>query len=283
MIMEKNNMRDKKGFTLIELLVVIAIIALLMAVLLPSLKKAKEQARFVICKNNLRSYALAGNMYLQDNDGAFPHPMVCVDGAETFGGTYITEHPKECRWHDGDVEPTGAFWSYLDAEGVHSCPSFLSVVKSRGPDHPGHNPDIPIVPRNTYSMNGFLGKGGMVGSNYDDLVAANGNAQMPKITDVKYTSGVLFVTEENIWTIHISSGDEISLSMDALNDMYFFPRIYGNGDCIATFHKAQDPALNTGVSNVLFLDGHVGEEKAYDEDDLDIGYSNNSLDLVRKK
>lgn len=276
-------MRNKRGFTLIELLVVIAIIALLLAILSPALRKAKEQARFVICKNNLRSYALAGNLYLEDNDGAFPHPMVCVDGAETFGGTYITQHPKECRWHDGDVVPTGAFWPYLDAQGVHSCPSFLSVVKSRGPDHPGHNPSIPIVPRNTYSMNGYLGKGGMVGSSYDNLVAKNGNDQMPKISDVKYTAGVLFIAEENIWTVNQDNGDDIRLSEDALNDMYFFPRLYGNGDCIATFHKATDAKLNTGVCNVLFLDGHVDEEKAYDEDDLALGYSNKSLTLVKRK
>lgn len=276
-------MQTKKGFTLIELLVVIAIIALLLAILLPSLQKVKEAARFVICKTHLKSYGLAGELYLQDNNGQFPHPMTCVDGADTFGGTFITEHPKECRWHDAGVVPTGVFWPYLSSQDVHSCPSFLSIVKEKGPEHPGHDPSIPIEPRNTYSMNGFLGKGGMVGSNYDDLAAAHGTEQMIKISNVKSAASVLFITEENIWIISRNNGDEISLSTDALNDMYFYPQIYGNGDCIATFHKTNSNKLNEGVSNVLFLDGHVDEEKAFDENDLELGYSNKSLQLVRRK
>lgn len=64
----------KKGFTLIELLVVISIIALLMSVLLPSLKKAKEQAKLVVCKNNVRQIGFAVNFYMQDNHGKLMHP-----------------------------------------------------------------------------------------------------------------------------------------------------------------------------------------------------------------
>jgi prepilin-type N-terminal cleavage/methylation domain-containing protein len=65
----------KKGFTLIELLVVIAIIALLLAVLTPSLQKAKDQAKFVVCKNNLHQYGVATATYMADNPNEFPHPV----------------------------------------------------------------------------------------------------------------------------------------------------------------------------------------------------------------
>lgn len=57
----------KKGFTLIELLVVIAIIALLLAILMPALKKAKELARNVICRTNIRSITTGFRMHVDSN------------------------------------------------------------------------------------------------------------------------------------------------------------------------------------------------------------------------
>jgi len=62
-------MEKKKAFTLVELLVVIAIIALLMGVLLPSLTKAREQARQMKCKNNLRMLVVAATIWSEDHEG----------------------------------------------------------------------------------------------------------------------------------------------------------------------------------------------------------------------
>lgn len=61
-----------RGFTLIELLVVIAVIAMLMAILLPALRKGKQLAQRVSCGSNLRQLAFAWDMYLEDNEGYFP-------------------------------------------------------------------------------------------------------------------------------------------------------------------------------------------------------------------
>jgi len=65
-------MRTKKGFTLIELLVVIAIIALLLSILMPSLRLAKDHAKKIQCSANIRSMATAARMYAESHDGFTP-------------------------------------------------------------------------------------------------------------------------------------------------------------------------------------------------------------------
>ena len=61
-----------RGFTLIELLVVVAIIALLVAILLPSLNAARAQAQRIVCMSNLKQFSYAFVYYCNDNDGQFP-------------------------------------------------------------------------------------------------------------------------------------------------------------------------------------------------------------------
>jgi len=265
-------MRKNKGFTLVELLVVISVIALLMAILLPSLSKARKQAQSIICRSNLRNYGLAGTMYLETHNNMFPFPLTCIYSRATF----TAEHPWECRWHDAEVDPDGPLWPYLRAKGVHCCPTFAAIAKTRGANHPLHISGIPIKPTFSYSMNGRLSAGDSI-SPLDD-----NPGQMIGMNQVKHPSRVLFFTEENIWIIRKISGEPLTLNLSnyALNDMYFGTIKNGNGDSIATFHRANDSQLNTGVSNALFLDGHVSEEKAYDPQDIALGYSDKSMKLT---
>ena len=76
------------AFTLIELLVVIAIIAILAAMLMPALSRAKEKGRRIACLNNLRQLGITLKLYIEDNDGQFPPRAVSGRWPQQLYGTY---------------------------------------------------------------------------------------------------------------------------------------------------------------------------------------------------
>ncbi len=107
--------RRRSAFTLIELLVVVAIIGLLVSILLPSLREAREQAKTAKCLNNMKSIGLAANQYRLDGAGGGDYPWVM--SARNFNFGFYTEF----IWGGGMPDRTGPDWDnsgLADANGA---------------------------------------------------------------------------------------------------------------------------------------------------------------------
>lgn len=102
-----------RAFTLIELLVVVAVIAILAALLLPSLTRGKESARSIACVNNMRQLGVAATLYSADT-GRFPSFLEWI-------GTDLTK---------------GQLFPYLNSRDVYRCPSETGWIVAGIPTHP---------------------------------------------------------------------------------------------------------------------------------------------------
>jgi prepilin-type N-terminal cleavage/methylation domain-containing protein/prepilin-type processing-associated H-X9-DG protein len=115
---------NKRGFTLIELLVVISIIAILMAVMMPALTKAREQAKQVICQNSQHSLATAVSLYSAENKNRMPPT---IQGQQNGSTTFYTIPCRIKYFQNTSAELNGGsliatFGTYLNNPEYLTCP-----------------------------------------------------------------------------------------------------------------------------------------------------------------
>lgn len=131
--------RRPPAFTLIELLVVISIIALMVAILLPALTKAREQAKQIKCLSNTRQIVIGLASYAMDNDGLYP---------ALFGGTAQRSWGSYATSKSGSLIGSGLLQTqgYINTWEVFYCPSRSDT------DWPG----VRVLDRSTYiTANGY--------------------------------------------------------------------------------------------------------------------------------
>ena len=244
------------AFTLIELLVVIAIIAILAAMLLPALSKAKEKAKTINCVSNMKQISLATTMYVGDNNDVLM-PLYFVIGSPYMPGdfaydrnTYLVQNSGMFAWEDrlrvGGYAPTTQ---------IYNCPSLkANAVK-----------DIGGASSKLYPLG--------IGMNWPELATR----AMPNVTDVPWVK-VSSVSRPSACIIFADAGSVTEATMDDPNPDNWKPdgdydtlsaqyRGYGSIyfrtpiDSLYKMGDGRSLPRHGGRCNFGFIDGHAATMK----------------------
>jgi prepilin-type N-terminal cleavage/methylation domain-containing protein len=223
----------RRAFTLIELLVVVAAISLLLAVLVPAMRRVREQGAETVCRSNLRQLALILKTYTNDHDGMFPYPANIYHSNLSYGEEW-KDYLACCRWHDARIgldslllrhdrpELRGSLWSYLGNTKIVRCRVGVLANRKRGCynacEYCVHDPRIEVVPQYTYTMNAYLNTIVLTGcsatGSFEDGIDGRTvrSTMVQKYTQVTRSHSEVFAFgEENSWAINTEGRQPIGV------------------------------------------------------------------------
>jgi prepilin-type N-terminal cleavage/methylation domain-containing protein/prepilin-type processing-associated H-X9-DG protein len=228
--------QGNRGFTLIELLVVIAIIAILAAMLLPALSKAKAKGQGISCVNNLKQLQLGWFMYATDHNDKLVYNNSHGVGEPPGWVEGWLKDPIDATNTTLLMPPHGLLWDYNKSLGIYKCPADRSTVTIGSIRYPRVR---------SISMNG-----NMNGNSWYTAVIDSAFFTFRKYTQIQRPPPVqafVFVDEHP----------------DDIDDGYFFVILDKKGawgNLPASYHN--------GAGGLSFADGHAEIKKWRDPDTL---------------
>ena len=238
-----------KGFTLIELLVVISIIALLLSILMPGLQKAKEHARVLVCKTNLKQISFASLLWAEDHDGwtlasGWSWGSV-VDGYDM--PTSLEPYLEAARGDAGTANED------LKRGGIYSCPTATKIefpvwVSADGTEYQNNK-------KMAYGINGWIaancgdspgskGVGDIFGDASNNYWADHG---VTKLSNIRSPSRIIYFMDCSYYGLYPWNFDPFTPVEDLI------------APTATRWHGKKDE-FGYGFGNVAMVDGSVGKE-----------------------